>query len=215
MTELAKPKSTGNFHRRNGPPHSFLYKRTEWVMLANWTDAMTTAVLVTRGPLPRQNTCLAWQNNVLNNENHPRFDEVIDRYIRRGLQSARSKKQEYWKTGRKAELSRFSEVSEPLLLALVRADMPSILLRYLDLVYGRDPSLVLAVLRDTLNCTVGFVGCFSEFPWPCLASWLVNSPFANFGNCEFQFNFSTFLENCLIVNWFISWIDSWWWIGKL
>ena len=45
-----------------------------------------------------------------------------------------------------------------------RADMPSILLRYLDLVYGRDPSLVLAVLRDTLNCTVGFVSCFSEFP---------------------------------------------------
>ena len=47
--------------------------------------------------------------------------------------------------------------------------------------------------------------------WPTL----VNSPFANFGNCEFQFNFSTFQENCLIVNWFISWIDSWWWIGKL
>ena len=33
---------------------------------------------------------------------------------------------------------------------------------------------------------------------------LVDSPFANFGNCEFEFNLSTFVENCLIVNLFIS-----------
>ena len=29
---------------------------------------------------------------------------------------------------------------------------------------------------------------------------VVDSPFANFGNCEFQFNLSTFQENCVIVN---------------
>ena len=71
---------------------------------------------------------------------------------------------------------------------------------------------ILVKTYKLIRYQVGFFLCFSCLGQHCqhnhLKSVLVDSPFANFGNCEFEFNLSTFVENCLIVNLFISWIDS-------
>ena len=66
-------------------------------------------------------------------------------------------------------------------------------------VYGGN-SVDCMTLRGKRIIMVGALVWKTAGPQLLNSTKLVNSPFANFGNCEFQFNFSTFQENCLIVN---------------